>query len=216
MRLVDHLRAFDSHERAILLHAATGRDFRLSTEFRQRIRETIDVAPPASAFVATDYTIDWLYAALCSVWGHVGSRQTRPTGQKLTGSIEDIDLLIGWDGKPRPRLVFVEAKGYNGWSTKQLNHKIDRLDEVVTPFMDYIDVDLILTGPAPGRGLDSSTWPGWAKPGAEPNFIELDDPGPRFSIRRCDESGHPTKTDWTHWEVILRNWKTATLSEQLK
>lgn len=58
---------------------------------------------PRDAFVAMDYTLDWLYAA--TRWNLdesvEGSKQRWPSDAELTASGEDIDLVIAWD-KPPP------------------------------------------------------------------------------------------------------------------
>ncbi len=61
---VSALRAFDSHERGILLQWATGLDFELSAAMREEFGDLLGLPVPWRAYVAMDYTLDWLYAAM--------------------------------------------------------------------------------------------------------------------------------------------------------
>ncbi len=57
------LRAFDSHERGILLQWATGLDFELSEAMQAALGDLLDLQVPRRAFVGLDFTLVWLYAA---------------------------------------------------------------------------------------------------------------------------------------------------------
>jgi hypothetical protein len=63
-RFVESLRSFDSHERGLLLQWAADRPFRLGSALRSAVAQAIGTQPPEDAFVAMDYTLDWLYAAV--------------------------------------------------------------------------------------------------------------------------------------------------------
>src|SRR4051812_47521961 len=125
----------DSHERPILLQWATGTQFRLADDVRKEVGAAVGgVHVPPDAYVAMDYTLDWLYAA---VRWYLDARLNLdpqfksapvlwPNGMALSASMEDIDLVVAWEDQ-RPHLLLVEAKGFTGWTNKQLASKASRL-----------------------------------------------------------------------------------------
>jgi hypothetical protein len=207
--LVQKIRAFDSHERGLLLAWAVGGPLRLSEEKRSLIGATIDRRLPAEAFVAMDYTLDWLYAATQWYLHPEVAKPLQPTpwpdGDALTASPEDVDLLIAWEDHGRPHLILLEAKGFTGWRNAQMLHKARRLDVIFDgDLADRFDVHFLLVGPAASAGLDMTGWPEWMTPGRRVRFVEMPDPGSRFAVQRCNEVGHGTRQNPTHWQATVR------------
>lgn len=202
------LRSFDSHERGILLQWATGADFALSVDLRQQLGGLLALDIPERAFVAMDYTLDWLYAAMRLFAGdELTVPQPWPADDQLKASIEDVDLLIAWHGD-QPRLLLLEAKGFTGWSNKQLLSKVKRIDTIFDAASRHgVDVHLVLVGPAHSTGVDTSTWPAWLHNEGRYHFLQIPDPGLRHAVRRCTSAGVATSAQpATHWQVVQRKW----------
>jgi len=129
----------------------------------------------------------------------------------IAGSQEDVDLLLAWDD-PVPRLVLIEAKGYTGWSNKQLASKARRLGAVFTDDVRArVDVHIMLAGPKPSAGLDTSSWPTWMKTETRVHFLKIPDPGLQWGVRRSDPEetsnarGEQRKV-WHSWRPVQRRW----------
>ncbi len=209
---VDALKAFDSHERGILLQWSTGADFRLSADLRGQLGETLEpLTVPATAFVAMDYTLDWMYAAvrryLEPQTAGPGKPHIWPQAGQLAASIEDVDLLIAWQDD-QPRLLLLEAKGFTGWDNSQLLRKVTRLGSIFGELeREAIDVHFILVGPRHSAGVKTDAWPAWLLKEDRYHFIKIDDPGDRFAVQRCTEAGIPTKAQPPEfWQVVKRRW----------
>lgn len=220
---VDLLRAFDSHERGILFQWAAGEPFAISEALQRTLSQTLGVQVPRRPFVAMDYTIDWLHAAMTCfrdrrAWSEpqdnpaVRIPGSRRAVQPISGSQEDVDLLLAWEDDEVPRLVLIEAKGYTGWSNKQLASKAGRLTAVFTDEVRAsVDVHFVLAGPQASAGLDTGVLPPWMKIEGRVHFLEIDEPGPRWGVRRSDPR-HLTDDDgntvrsWKTWRPVQRRW----------
>jgi hypothetical protein len=213
--LVENLRSFDSHERGLLLDWATGSPMTLDKAVRDAIDVKIGRKPPADAFVAIDYTLDWLYAATRWTLEPAKCRypQPWPAGGELSASPEDVDLVIAWEDQHGPHLVLLEAKGFTGWSNKQMVSKARRLDVIFGAGLarDF-DVHFILVGPAPSKGLKTQSWPDWMRPGQRAHFLKISDPGPRRAVQRCNADGVGLIAGYTHWQSVDRSWTKAGVS----
>lgn len=110
-----------------------------------------------------------------------------------------------------PRLILVEAKGYTGWSNRQLASKARRLALVLTKAVRaHIDMHVVLAGAKPSAGLDTSIVPPWMKAEDRAHFLEINDPGPRRGVRRFNPnttmaSGKTIKV-WQIWQPVQRVW----------
>lgn len=207
---VQVLEAFDSHERGILFQWAAGRPFALSPERAQALSDAIGVKIPDRPYLAMDYTMDWLHAAITCYLNPGAWREEQPlTPNTITGSQEDVDLIIAWEDE-RPHLLLVEAKGFTGWSNKQMASKAARLQAICTrAVLDEIDVQFVLVGPSESKGLIVMDWPEWMRKENRVHFLPIADPGARWGVRRSGEtvptvSGEP-KT-WSHWSATARKW----------
>lgn len=210
--LVANLRSFDSHERGLLLEWAAGAPLKLGTAVRDAIERRIGRRLPADAFVAMDYTLDWLYAATRWTLSPTQCQQPQPwpSGGELSASPQDIDLVVAWEDRVGPHLVLLEAKGFTGWTNKQMESKAGRLGAIFHAGLDRdFDVHFILAGPAPSKGLKTENWPEWMRPGHRTHFLNIDDPGTRRAVQRCNADGLKLKEGHTHWQSIDRKWSTA-------
>ncbi len=200
---MEALSAFDSHERGILLQWAAGGSFAVSDDLRATLGAGLGVKVPRQPYVAMDYTLDWLHAALtcfqdASAW--VSPQRNGPS--LVEGSQEDVDLLIAWEDTA-PRLILLEAKGFTGWSNKQMTSKAKRLDAILPePVRAAVDVHLVLAGPKPTVGLKTDFWPDWMHKEGRIHFLVMPSPGPRWSVRRGTEAGGNPNT----WQAVPRTW----------
>lgn len=212
---VETLRSFDSHERGILLQWATGQPFALNPKLRSDLEKKLGLEIPVNAFVAMDYVLDWLGAALKVLEGPDGRSaiHSKAVGY-VTGSPEDIDLLIAWEDDKR-HLVLIEAKGFTGWTNKQMRSKANRLGALFGAVdNDQVDLHFVLVGPARTAGLDTSGWPTWMLREDRTIFLELPSPGERWAVQRGVRSEDGTwstrQADWTHWRLKQRRqWKSS-------
>lgn len=210
---------FNRKERYILLEWALGAtDFPLADDFRRHLHEHCDVQVPERAFVAMDYHLDWLYAAVELTFGtgKPDSPNPRPAPPKdhepseaaLSFTQEDIDLLVVFvDHDGMHRVLLIEAKGYSGWSNPQLRHKARRLGAIFGPdgnhYKRNVQPQLILTGPKEPAGIKTDGWPDWA---AGYKFMPM--PGPlldRRQVMRCMQDGTTSKHG-DHWKIVDSPW----------
>jgi hypothetical protein len=118
---VENLKLLDSHERPILLRWALGQsDLALAEGVRELIGEAVGLTVPPDAFVAMDYTLDWLYAAisLTVTTDPPDALRAWPGASELMASPEDVDLLVAWEDDGGCHLVLLEAKGFTGWANR--------------------------------------------------------------------------------------------------
>jgi len=98
--LLDALGAFNRRERFILVGWALDRlTFPLGHEFRQELSKLVGMHPPlpADAYVAMDYNLNWLCAALMWSAGLVDDKESRPddaTDGMYLGDNSDSDLVV--------------------------------------------------------------------------------------------------------------------------
>ena len=175
--LEQKLAHFNRKERFLLVGQALGNPgFTLGAAFRDTLAELLGRPVPQNAYCAMDYHLDWLFAAVTWAEGkvHPGNLMPREfdpsaTGEPecltVTGNQSDIDLLIAWtDRRDRGQIALLEAKGFSGWSNKQMGYKLARLGaifgEVDAPRFEHVDVHLVLVGPKPPTGLKLVGRPG--------------------------------------------------------
>lgn len=208
---VDVVRSFDSHERGILFQWAAGAPFAISTDLRMRLSASLGIGVPPAPFVAMDYTLDWLYAAVTCFANPRAWVDPQPLHESaIRGSQEDVDLLLAWD-QATPHVVVVEAKGFTGWSNKQMESKALRFGAIFPEEVRaFVDAHFVLAGPKPSAGLSTKGWPQWMANEGRLHFLEIPDPGPRWSVRRAkpqpiviDGESH---TEWTEWRPVQRKW----------
>lgn len=229
---VENLTRLDSHERPILMTWAQGHELRLSGAACQALSDVIKVPIPGYAYIAMDYTLDWLYAAIAmtekpklksakvvSPW---------PPNGELKASGEDVDMLVAWEDDQGPHTVLVEAKGFTSWSNARMESKAARLRWIFSgERVAKFDVHFVLVGPAQPQKLSQEKWPDWMKhltdtaPGSKPHsdkhrahFVPIKDPGPRLAIQRCTAEGDSDK-DGGHWQLVPRQWSAVAKNSHL-
>ena len=133
---IDYLRLLNRKERFHLLREALGETtFRLDERFRTRLQSCLRDSPrgavsiPPDAFVAMDYHLDWVGMALrLAADGSVQARRDRIANDGLvSGTQQDVDLLVAFPDGPTTHLVMIEAKGDTHWRNEQLDRKAERL-----------------------------------------------------------------------------------------
>jgi hypothetical protein len=117
------LQRFNREERFILAEwLLAPAPFALGKTARSQLANSLDSRSvsdvPEGAFVAIDYHLDWVYAALCI---HSGKRvaggggpHRRPEGSQLTANQEDIDAIAWTAPDGTANIVLIEAKAYTG------------------------------------------------------------------------------------------------------
>ena len=142
--LLKILESFNRKERFFLIAQALGCSnsgepaFSLSDSFRKQLNKifkltNIDVAipeEPAMVFVAMDYHLDWLQAALTLADNQDGESKFSNKGEKgpvIEGTQKDVDLLVAFKAGETFHLILVEAKAYSVWTNDQLSSKAARL-----------------------------------------------------------------------------------------
>ena len=199
------LERFDSHERGILLQWMSGKSFVIGDELNTQLEKMLGEKVPSDAFVAMDFTLDWLYAAVrCwhdpTLWE--GDWIPRPASHEIKASQEDIDLVAAWERAGVPHLLLIEAKGFTGWSNKQLSSKAMRLKALFDdPAFAGVRTSFVLVGPQKSANLKVDAWPSVMQRDGRFHFLQVGDPGPRWSIQR-----DAATRDWSKWRIKPRKW----------
>jgi hypothetical protein len=223
--LEQKLAHFNRKERFLLVGQALGNPaFALGEPFRNSLAELLHRPVPHEAYCAMDYHLDWLFAAVMWAEGkvHPGNLMPRefvasatgmPTDLTVTGNQSDIDLLIAWtDSRNRGQIALLEAKGFSGWSNKQMGYKLARLGamfgEADSPRFEDVDVHLVLVGPKPPTDLEL-LGPSWAlgpEGGKAKYFLPLHPPATEtFAVQRVTNDRKPSKTG-SHWVISPAPW----------
>ena len=193
--LVELLESFNRKERLFLIKQALG-GFQLADEFRKALGNAIcpdteesESFIPEDALVAMDYHLDWIAAALTLNKNAGVSKAFDNAPELVTGTQEDIDLLVAFQKDGINHLVFVEAKGVTSWSNCQMRGKAQRLKNIfgddgncypgVTPHLCLMSRREPSTKP-PNK-LDTDQWPEWMR---SYKFIELGFPEDRKRVTR--------------------------------
>ena len=160
--LIDNLKLFNAKERDHLMRFAyLGRSKRyrddtvfLNEDFDRALREVARIGEKETcAFAGMDYHLDWLFAAL---WMATNRPEWKPGTispprvpmephesidgiddlysdfRPVTGSQEDVDLLVIYDDGKKLSMVLVEAKGGASFNKVQLARKLIRLDRILS------------------------------------------------------------------------------------
>lgn len=202
--LVTVLKRFNRKERYWLLRTALGANSeRLDGGFREQLENRLGIKIPANAWWAMDYHLDWLIGALHLLNG--GTEDKARENRMVTGTQEDIDLVIAFDGT----LILIEAKGDTPWSNPQLNSKVDRLEQIFAggDFPGGLMLHFVLMSPKPSENLErapTGDWPKWmCNSDGQPLHLKMTfgDVAARFlKVVRCNDEGCPDKAA-THWKV---------------
>jgi hypothetical protein len=180
----------------------------LAPSFRTKLGNELGLPVPGSAFVAMDYPLDWVFAALsitadteASLWPNPTSDDMAPS---IRGNSEDVDLLVAFTAGKETHLIFVEAKGDTSWSTKQWLSKVGRLDAIFPAVerWERVRPHVVLCSPRPPGKLDISKRPKFVEwSGAKVHTLPLDMGSIPFGrVERCDADGKTSATG--HWFQI--------------
>lgn len=201
---IDMLKSLNRKERFFLVGMALGNeDFRLSEEFRGMISAKLKLnSIPENCFVAMDYHLDWLFAALCSVENQ-GEEPVKNAGN-ITATQDDTDLLIAFEEGGNYHIIMLEAKGEMSWNNRQMESKARRLRNIfwkVREVRPNVSPHFALLSPKAPSKLRTDSWPDWMKPGGEVCWIRLRMPKGRKKVTRCDSSGKSDKGG-TYWRIV--------------
>jgi hypothetical protein len=205
--LTELLERFNRKERFIVFEQALteGGAARLNPRYRLLLNEALDskgvCVPERPAFVAIDYHLNWLWAALevgCGWWHETPELPmplTHPTASAFMHNQEDIDLLVVWDEAGTTHVLMVEAKAHSGWTNKQMASKVKRLQAIFGETgLSYPNVSphLVLTSfAAPSGKLQVNGWPSWTTNDGHVMYAPLNPPAtPRLIVGRTDADGH--------------------------
>lgn len=159
--LIDNLKLFNAKERDHLMRYAylgRGAEYRvdsvfLNDDFDRALRKVENPGDDAKCvFAGMDYHLDWLFAALWMSTNRpdwkpgVGKPPRVPMAEHesvkgindlysdfrpVTGSQEDIDLLVVYDDGTKLSMMLIEAKGSTSFNKVQLARKLIRLDRIL-------------------------------------------------------------------------------------
>ena len=208
--LLNLLASFNRKERFFLVgNALDNKSFSLGARFRSELKTHADVAIPDDAWVAMDYHLDWIAAAVHLTTNKkiAATRFDNPKQHIVRGNQEDVDLIVGFGTQIDTTLILIEAKGDTAWSKSQMSSKVKRLGEIfgtdtfVNPAIKPI---LILTSPkSPVGKVGEKKWPDWMTINGTPRWMPMTLPK-RRQIIRCNEHGKSDR-DGQHAKIIERN-----------
>ena len=190
--LIEILSKFNRKERFFLIGQALGKQkFVLADSFREDLCAKIGVEVPDCAYAAMDYHLDWIAASLRA------HRNPDPTDEPysnsdkvVTGTQQDIDLLIAFKAGEVYHLILVEAKGYSYWNNKQLLAKAQRLKKLFgrkgEKHRPEVKPHFCLMSPQRPKGLTCDSWPSWMR---EYHWLQLKLEWPRWRVTRCESNG---------------------------
>ncbi len=205
-RFIAKLESFNRKERFFLVGWALGnRAFKLGPAFRRQISSVVGLSVTSDSFVAMDYHLDWIYAsAFLAATGDTNTVHPNKDGL-VSGSQEDMDLVIAFSAGETAHLIMVEAKGVTGWTNKQAISKARRLEAIFGQGGDrwsHIRPHFVMVSPREPQGLECSRWPGWMKRGdGRPYWMKMEIPGGLVRVTRCNESGKVSQ-EGQCWKVV--------------
>ena len=208
--LIELLESLNRKERYHLVKQALG-GVELSECFRKKLGEAICQEIPAGSFVAMDYHLDWLAAALRAHRRGGEDRRfcnpKQPEKRVVRGTQEDIDLLVAFQSDKQYHIVMVEAKGATPWSNRQMRSKAGRLKQIFCGepgcCSDVMPCLCVISPRRPVR-LDTKDWPGWMmRSDGAVNWLPLKFPEETKAVVRCDEGGKPS-AEGSHFKIESR------------
>jgi len=208
--LLAMLESLNRKERFFLVGSALDNKlFSLGSHFRSELEKCAGVSIPADAWVAMDYHLDWIAAAVhLETTKSISSSLFDNPGQRIVrGNQEDVDLIVGFGTPTDTTLILIEAKGVTAWSKTQMDSKVERLGEIFGTdefISSAIKPILVLTSPkSPTDKLKAKKWPEWMTNDGSPRWMPMSMPKRRQLIR-CDENGK-SDADGQHAKIIERN-----------
>lgn len=215
------LAQFNRKERYWLIRDAVGDPFRLSFDFRKKLKDEIDVTIPCDAWWASDYHIDWLVAVLHTFPEQIKLRTPydnknidKEFGGEIRGSQEDFDLVIAFE----KHIILIEAKTGN-FIDSQLKSKLSRLGNLefgdsklindVGLTKNNIHISFVLCSPKKkidniklddSYDYDNIKWCLKDTKPADLHHIQLDFPQDTVMVSRCTDKGKKS-AEGGHWAV---------------
>ncbi|MEX0762910.1 MAG: hypothetical protein WD208_08945 [Dehalococcoidia bacterium] len=201
--LVPYLRRLNRKERFFLIGLALDNEaFRLGDDFRQNLSDVLGLAIPKDAFVAMDYHLDWLFAGI-HLAATSGDPGPHPRDNRLiTGTQQDIDLLVAFDTDEKSHVIMLEAKGVTSYSNSQFKSKTERLSAAFqVPEAKQVAPHFVFASPMMPRRLKYSECPPWMldKDG-QVAWVRMPVPSDMQKIVRCTEDG-TSRDKGPHWTV---------------
>ncbi len=195
--VIDYLRRFNRKERFYLVGWALGNpDFHLGDEFRRALGERLRLPIPRDCFVAMDYHLNWIWAAIflssTAEGGPVFKNPEMASGGEriIQGNQEDVDLLVAFKDTGMSHIVMVEAKGDSAWSNEQLRHKARRLRAIfATANAARISPHFILASPRQCQKIDVDDCPDWMACDGQIPWLDMPWGLNLERVYRCDELG---------------------------
>ena len=153
MDIVRNLMLLNAKERFHLFMKLTdSKQLQLGEDFKQAFYEKTKISIPKNAFVAIDYHLTWLYAALTIDVENDTSEQEIDF-ELITRTQEDMDALIAFKKDGTTYIILIEAKLYCSWGSRQLLSKLKRLDKIFDTCKYPIQPILILMSPKESKAL---------------------------------------------------------------
>ena len=206
------LERFNRKERNLLIRDildCRDRPLPLAKDFCQRLADAIGVDRELleGAWWATDFHFDWLAGALLTFMRGETLKRQENTHNLIMGNQEDLDLVVvahDPSGATPHHLILIEAKAYGGFTNKQWESKVARLEQLYA-FYKGLELDsdhrigfqYVLYSPTKPARLNPKALPWQAQDGKEPlpiQHIELKLAFPKSSIlavSRCNEAEEP-------------------------
>ena len=195
--LIKLLEWFNRKERHFLaLELSGGEKFTLSEAVKQGLCSQIGITIPDDAYVAFDYHLDWVDAALHKAYCMPNSKGLFAT--TLSGTQRDVDCFIVFESKGWHHLVFLEAKGPDAaWGKDQLLDKAKHMKRIFGKDGckyndDKVKPHFCMTSSGkPNRGLRTDEWPDWLTKKKDSSYywFEWNLPGSRLKATRCNADG---------------------------
>jgi hypothetical protein len=208
--LLEALQAFNRRERHVLVGWVLDRStFPLGHEFRMALSKLLGLDVPADSYVAMDFNLNWLCAAL--MWSDAVVAEGQPHEYSAEDGIElgdnsDCDLIVAFARGSKTHVVLLEAKGYTPWATNQLNHKAGRLRAIFGASGDHfptVSPSWVFVSPNPPPTLEWAAW--MLNESGMPRHLPLSQPAShKYAVVRCDSTGK--KKDGGYWRVSPAPW----------
>lgn len=201
--LLDNIQRFNRKERFFLLGWALGNStLQLGKEFRVGLSAKIGTPVPQTAFVAMDYHLDCIYAALELTNARRNVYHNVP--KMVEGTHQDIDLLVAWEAAEQAHIVMIEAKGVTPFSNEQLRSKVTRLKGFFGEKGDKlprIKPHSILASHRESANIKTAGWPPWTLVNNRPIWVQMRLPSDLLTATRCHEDGVVGATG-AYWKVV--------------
>jgi len=197
MNILKNLDLLNSKERFHLIKKVIGEGrITVSQDFMHDLQNETGLVITQRPFVAIDYHLDWLYAAL-TVDVETCEQYMSNRDRIIKGNQEDIDCIIAYEDGNKTVIIMIEAKGVTAWKNEQINSKIKRLNEIFKNVSKDIIPYFILMSPERSRGLKIENGEEWMKSKNTPYWIQLKMPKLK-KVQRDTETGEK-------WRIAKRS-----------